>query len=123
MAEVVVFPLAHGLTSGVRDFAARLRRAGHLVHVPALYEGRVFDALEAGEAYAQGVGSGSLIERGRVATEGLPGDAPGRSRRRRRSTSVTRPPVLPQAREEQAVAGAARLPAAATTARACSRVT
>ncbi len=74
MAEVLLFHHAHGLTSGVRDFAERLRQAGHTVHVPDLYEGRVFDSLEEGVAYAQEVGFGSIIERGRVATEGLPSE-------------------------------------------------
>ena len=74
MAETVLFHHAHGLTSGVRDFAERLRRSGHTVHVPDLYEGRVFDNLEDGVAYAQEVGFGSIIERGRLATEGLPGE-------------------------------------------------
>lgn len=74
MAEMLLFHHAHGLTSGVRDFAERLRRSGHTVHVPDLYEGRVFDDLEEGVAYAQEVGFGSIIERGRLATEGLPGE-------------------------------------------------
>jgi dienelactone hydrolase len=74
MAEMLLFHHAHGLTSGVRDFAERLRQAGHTVHVPDLYEGRVFDKLEDGAAYAQEVGFGSIIERGRLATEGLPGE-------------------------------------------------
>lgn len=71
MAEVLLFHHALGLTSGVRDFAERLRGAGHIVHTPDLYEGRVFDDLEEGVAHAQEVGSGSLIERGRVVAEGL----------------------------------------------------
>jgi dienelactone hydrolase len=74
MAEVLLFHHAQGLTSGVRDFAERLGRAGHVVHVPDLYEGRVFGDLEEGVAYAQQVGFGSIIERGRVAAEELPGE-------------------------------------------------
>jgi dienelactone hydrolase len=72
MAEVLLFHHAHGLTSGVRDFAERLRDAGHVVHVPDLYEGRVFEDLEEGVAHAQGIGFGSVMERGRAAAEGLP---------------------------------------------------
>lgn len=72
MAEVLLFHHAHGLTSGMRNFAERLRRAGHIVHIPDLYEGRIFDDFEEGMAYAQHVGLGSIIERGRAATEGLP---------------------------------------------------
>jgi len=73
MAEIVLFHHAHGLTLGVLDFAGRLRRAGHTVHVPDLYEGRVFDDLAEGMAYARDVGFGRIIERGRCAVEGLPG--------------------------------------------------
>ncbi|MFE4721211.1 dienelactone hydrolase family protein, partial [Streptomyces sp. NPDC056728] len=46
MAEVLVFHHGHGLTAGVREFAEQLRRAGHIVHAPDLYEGQVFDSLE-----------------------------------------------------------------------------
>lgn len=70
MAEVLLFHHAHGLTNGVLDFAEMLRRAGHTVHVPDLYEGQVFDDLDDGVAYAQEVGVGSIIERGRAASQG-----------------------------------------------------
>ncbi|MFD9486063.1 dienelactone hydrolase family protein [Streptomyces sp. NPDC059991] len=72
MAEVLLFHHAQGLTSGVHAFAEALRAAGHTVHVPDLYEGRVFDDLEDGVAHAQETGFGSLIERGRAAAEALP---------------------------------------------------
>ncbi|NMO18964.1 dienelactone hydrolase [Pyxidicoccus fallax] len=74
MTQVLLFHHALGLTPGVRDFAETLRRAGHIVHVPDLFEGRVFGGIEEGVAYAQEVGFGSLIERGRAAAEGLPGE-------------------------------------------------
>jgi dienelactone hydrolase len=73
MAELLLFHHAHGLTSGVRDFAERLRRAGHAVHLPDLYDGNVFDDLEAGLAYAREVGFGTILERGRAAADGLRG--------------------------------------------------
>jgi dienelactone hydrolase len=69
MAEVLLFHHAHGLTSGVRDFAERLWHAGHIVHVPDLYEGRVFDDLNEGVAYAQEAG---ILERGRAAAKACP---------------------------------------------------
>ena len=72
MAEVLLFHHAQGLTSGVVDFAETLRRAGHIVHVPDLFEGRVFDDLGGGMGYVQGVGFDSILGRGRLATEGLP---------------------------------------------------
>ncbi|MEV2270911.1 dienelactone hydrolase family protein [Nonomuraea africana] len=74
MAEVLVFHHGHGLTSGVHEFAEGLRRAGHTVHIPDLYEGRVFDDLEEGVAYAQEVGFGTIIERGRAVADRLPGE-------------------------------------------------
>jgi dienelactone hydrolase len=74
MAEVILFHHAHGLTRGVRDFAERLRQAGHTVHVPDLYEGHVFDTLEEGIAYAKEIGFGVIEERGQRAAEGLPNE-------------------------------------------------
>ena len=74
MAEVVLFHHAQGLTSGVGEFAETLRRAGHTVHVPDLYEGRVFSTLEDGIAYAQETGIDTIIERGRAAAEQLPSE-------------------------------------------------
>lgn len=72
MTDIVVFHHAHGLTDGVGEFADQLRAAGHDVTVPDLYEGRTFDALGDGVAYAQQVGFDIIIERGRLAAEGLP---------------------------------------------------
>ncbi|MFF8835503.1 dienelactone hydrolase family protein [Streptomyces sp. NPDC015130] len=72
MAEVLLFHHALGLTEGVVAFADELRRAGHTVHVPDLYEGRTFEDLEAGAAYAQEVGFGVLTARGERAAEALP---------------------------------------------------
>lgn len=72
MAEVLLFHHAHGLTSGMREFADELRRAGHTVHAPDLFEGQVFEALEDGVAYALKTGFDVIIERGRAAARGLP---------------------------------------------------
>jgi dienelactone hydrolase len=74
MAEVIVFHHAHGLTSGVRDFAETLRQAGHTVHVPDLYDGHVFNTLDEGIAYAKEVGFGAIMEHGRLAAAGLPNE-------------------------------------------------
>src|SRR5215218_7348990 len=52
MAEVVLFHHAQGLTPGVAAFADELRRAGHTVHTPDLYDGRTFATLEEGLVYA-----------------------------------------------------------------------
>ncbi|MER5308661.1 dienelactone hydrolase family protein [Streptomyces sp. NPDC002773] len=72
MAEVLLFHHALGLTEGVGAFAGELRRAGHTVHVPDLYEGRTFTDLEAGAAHAQEIGFEALVARGERAAEGLP---------------------------------------------------
>ncbi|MCX5388648.1 dienelactone hydrolase family protein [Streptomyces sp. NBC_00094] len=72
MAEVLLFHHALGLTEAIGAFADGLRRSGHTVHVPDLYEGRTFANLEAGAAYAQEVGFDVLTERGEKAAEGLP---------------------------------------------------
>jgi dienelactone hydrolase len=74
MAEVVLFHHAQGLTPGVVSFADELRAAGHAVHTPDVYDGRTFDTLEAGVAYAQEVGFGVLQDRSVRAVDGLPSD-------------------------------------------------
>ncbi|MBT8166385.1 MAG: dienelactone hydrolase [Acidimicrobiia bacterium] len=71
MAEVVLFHHAQGLTPGVVAFADELRSAGHTVHTPDLYDGRLFDSVEAGVAHAGEIGFGEVIERGSRAAEGL----------------------------------------------------
>ncbi|MFI6152548.1 dienelactone hydrolase family protein [Kitasatospora sp. NPDC051170] len=72
MAEVLVFHHAYGLTEGVRGFAGRLRAAGHTVHTPDLFEGRVFEGLEEGVGYAQRAGFATIVERGTAAARELP---------------------------------------------------
>lgn len=72
MAEVLLFHHALGRTPGVLAFADALRRVGHTVHVPDLYEGRIFADLEAGVGYAQQVGIDTITERGVLAAKALP---------------------------------------------------
>jgi dienelactone hydrolase len=72
MAEVVLFHHAQGLTPGVAEFAEDMRRAGHTVHAPDLYDGRTFATLEEGLAYAEEVGFDEVTERGIQAAEALP---------------------------------------------------
>jgi dienelactone hydrolase len=74
MAEVLLFHHAQGQTTGFLAFADDLRRAGHTVHAPDLYDGRTFDSLDAGLAYAEEIGFGKVIERGVRAAEGLPAE-------------------------------------------------
>jgi dienelactone hydrolase len=72
VAEVLLFHHAQGLTPGCLSFAERLHAAGHVVHAPDLYEGRTFTDLSDGMGYAEEIGFGTIIERGRVAADGLP---------------------------------------------------
>ena len=73
MAEVMLFHHAQGQTTGFHVFADELRRAGHRVHAPDLYDGRTFDSIDAGMAYAAEIGfPGVVLERGVRAAEGLP---------------------------------------------------
>ena len=74
MTEVLLFHHAHGRTEGVEAFAEELRQAGHMVHVPDLYDGRAFATLDEGIAYAREVGFGEVLERGVRAADGLPGE-------------------------------------------------
>ena len=70
MAEVLLFHHAQGQTAGFHAFADELRRAGHTVHAPDLYDGRTFTTIDDGMAYAGQVGFAEIIERGvRAATE------------------------------------------------------
>lgn len=74
MSQVLLFHHAQGLTPGVLAFADRLRAEGHTVHTPDLFDGRTFDSLEEGLAYAGRVGFGELAERGVTAADDLPED-------------------------------------------------
>jgi dienelactone hydrolase len=72
VAEVLLFHHAQGLTQGCLSFADRLRAAGHVVHAPDLYDGKVFTDLTDGVRNAQEVGFDTINERGRLAAESLP---------------------------------------------------
>jgi len=74
MAEVVLFHHAQGLTAGVTAFADELRRAGHTVHTPDMFEGRTFGTLEQGMGYVEEIGFGAVIERGVRVVDGLPAE-------------------------------------------------
>ncbi len=74
MAEVLLFHHAQGLTPGVQEFAETLRSAGHVVHVPDLFDGHVFADLESGLAYADEVGFGTVMGRGQHTVDTLPAE-------------------------------------------------
>jgi dienelactone hydrolase len=117
MAEVLLFHHAQGQTSGFHAFANELRRAGHTVHVPDLYEGRTFDSLDDGVAYAGEIGFGDIIERGvRAANEPFylrSRGKPPRAHCRKVTTAVR---VSRQRRKTKSLGGRNRAPRMATSA-------
>lgn len=68
----MMFHHALGLTSGIQSFADQLRAAGHLVHTPDLFEGRLFHSIEDGLAHIQEVGFETMMERGVRMADALP---------------------------------------------------
>ena len=72
MADVVLFHHALGLTKGITEFADDLRRAGHTVWTPDLFEGRTFSSIESGVGHAQEIGFGEVLARGGAAVADLP---------------------------------------------------
>jgi dienelactone hydrolase len=75
MTEVVLYHHVQGLTDGVRSFGDRLRQAGHTVHTPDLFDGRTFETIEDGMAFARAEGFGALAERGVAAGEAIGAEA------------------------------------------------
>ncbi|ANM11113.1 dienelactone hydrolase [Rhizobium leguminosarum bv. trifolii] len=74
MAEILLFHHAQGLTPGVCAFADEIRAAGHIVHTPDLFDGRIFPSIEEGLAHIGEIGFDAVRERGvRIADE-LPGE-------------------------------------------------
>jgi dienelactone hydrolase len=69
MTEIVLYHHVQGLTEGVRSFADELRQAGHTVQTPDLFDGRTFDTIEEGMAFAREAGFGALADRGVAAAE------------------------------------------------------
>jgi len=74
VSEILLFHHAQGRTRGILSFADELRAAGHVVHVPDLYDGKTFADLDAGVGYAKEVGFETIGERGRLVADGLPGE-------------------------------------------------
>jgi dienelactone hydrolase len=74
MAEILLFHHAGGLTEGVVTFAQTLRDAGHTVHTPDLFDGRTFDDVHDGVAYAGSVGEESFAVKAAEIVSSLPGE-------------------------------------------------
>ena len=73
MAEVVLFHHVRGLTDGVRAFAEGLRRGGHTVHTPDLFDGELPESIEAGAAHQGSIGKDEIGRRVEGALADLPG--------------------------------------------------
>lgn len=71
MAEVLLYHHIQGLTPGVRAFADDLRRTGHSVHTPDLFEGRTFGSLEEGSGFVRDTGFDAIWERGAAVADEL----------------------------------------------------
>jgi dienelactone hydrolase len=74
MSEIVLFHHIRGLTPGVLALAEAMRKSGHTVHTPDLYDGQIFPTIEAGAALAESVGTVALAAQTRAAVDGLPSD-------------------------------------------------
>lgn len=87
MAQILLLHSAYGLRPAVTAAADRLRAAGHTVHVPDLYDGEVFEDIEAGLAYHEQVGTDELLRRAIGAAAPLLTPGPGWSTRASRSAA------------------------------------
>ena len=74
MAEILLFHHAGGLTEGVLAFAQTLQDAGHTVHTPDLFDGRTFDDVQHGVAYAGALGEESFAAKAAEIVSSLPND-------------------------------------------------
>ncbi len=74
MTTVLLFHHAQGQTTGFLDFAEELRKAGHTVHAPDLYDGHTFGSLDEGIAYAKELSFDEVLRRGTAVAEDLPPD-------------------------------------------------
>lgn len=74
MTTVALFHSALGLRPAIGTFAEHLRARGHAVHTPDLYDGEVFEDLDAGIAKRDAVGIDELFARAQRAVADLPAD-------------------------------------------------
>lgn len=74
-AEIALFHSVLGVRPAIREWADRIRAAGHVVHVPDLYGGEVFDDYAPAFAHVERIGGiPALIERTHAAVADLPND-------------------------------------------------
>src|SRR5262245_31500920 len=63
MARIILLHSMYGLRPAVLQAADRLRSAGHEVHTPDLFDGRVVDTTEAGREIREEIGNEELLKR------------------------------------------------------------
>ncbi|MEU0832056.1 dienelactone hydrolase family protein [Streptomyces sp. NPDC005969] len=61
--NIMLFHSTYGLRPAVHAAAARLRGAGHEVHVPDLFDGHTFETVEEGMAFKDELGKDELLKR------------------------------------------------------------
>lgn len=61
--NIMLFHSTYGLRPAVHAAAARLRGAGHEVHVPDLFDGHTFETVEEGMAFRDELGKDELLKR------------------------------------------------------------
>ncbi|MFG2560676.1 dienelactone hydrolase family protein [Streptomyces sp. NPDC048496] len=61
--NIMLFHSTYGLRPAVHAAAARLRGAGHEVHVPDLFDGHTFETAEEGMAFKDELGKDELLRR------------------------------------------------------------
>jgi dienelactone hydrolase len=61
--NIMLFHSTYGPRPAVRAAAERLRAAGHEVWTPDLFEGRIFETVEEGMAFNDGIGKEELLRR------------------------------------------------------------
>jgi len=72
LATVILFHSVCGLRRGVLLAADRLRRSGHTVYTPDLYDGAVFDDFAEAQKMAESLGIRELVSRTIAAVQDLP---------------------------------------------------
>ncbi|MER6100988.1 dienelactone hydrolase family protein [Streptomyces sp. NPDC001832] len=63
LMNIMLFHSTYGMRPAVHVAADRLRAAGHVVHVPDLFEGHTFETVEDGMAFKEEVGKDELLRR------------------------------------------------------------
>ncbi len=74
MAEVLLLHHVLGRTKGIEAIADQMRDAGHTVHVPDLFDGRIFTSLEEGLVFVKEIGFEEVKMRGIRAADELSND-------------------------------------------------